>query len=227
MSARLIFNFSDSLALLKSEFAQSEPAFAESFKVLIQELNKLANIENETEGRKLLIKELILNIIFKFKQKEFVDVSGRLFRLLEEVSIQILEIIIGKPISFSENEKNFPEFTNFIKTNNKLKEFFISKEIDYSRLNLYSAEQTFIYLFNSNHEHKELIAKFLKIYNQLHTLKQLRNKSIIAHGFKSIKETDFPDSFLSLVNEMGELVEVTNADKSVLLLTNSIKNSLQ
>jgi hypothetical protein len=228
MSQRLVFDFEGATKTLTNGIVFAHKHFREAFEIMLKELNELKDLKNNSEARKFLIRELILNIKFKYKQREFVDVAGRLFRLLEELAIFILELIIEKNIRFSDNERNFPAFTGFVKENLPLKTHLENRDIDWQRLNIFTAKETISFCSKDerNKKHSNIIKSFLKIYNDLSEIKQLRNKSIIAHGFKSITERDFPDEFLSLLDKCGELVGIKEADKSISVLVNTITSPL-
>lgn len=224
MSRRLVFDFGGAVEILRNEFANSGP-FMPLFENQINEISSLLNLDQTEKAREKLVSELILNIIFKFKQQEFVDVSGRVFRMLEEFAFMILETIVGQKFPFTDNENGYPAFRNYVEGNKDLLNNLFSQKIDYKRLNLLTAEKTLEFLSKSKNlsgEESSLIKEFLQVYNQLSKLKQLRNKSIIAHGFRSISRNDYPANFIELIKKLGLLIGREAPDKSAVLLANSI-----
>lgn len=228
VSRRLVFDFKGAVELLSNEFASSG-SLMPLFESQINEISALMQLDQTEKAREKLVLELILNIIFKFRQQEFVDVAGRVFRMLEEFAFMILEKIVGQKFPFTDNENGYPAFREYVENDRELLNHLFSQKIDYKRLNLFTAEKTLEFLFNSKNlsqEFKALIKEFLYVYNQLSNLKQLRNKSIIAHGFRSISIEDYPDNFIELVKKLGLLIGKEEPDKSLIVLTRKINEAV-
>jgi hypothetical protein len=224
MSRRLVFDFSGAVELLTNEFANSGNLMP-LFESQINEITPLLKLDQTEKAREKLVSELMLNIIFKFKQQEFVDVAGRVFRMLEEFAFMILERIVGRKFPFTDNENGYPDFRNYVEDNNALLNFLSNKNIDYKRLNIYTAENTLTFLCNSKEltaEDNNLVKEFLYVHNQLANLKQLRNKSIIAHGFRSVSISDYPKDFIALIKKLGLLIGEEEPDKSATILATRI-----
>lgn len=217
MSRRLVFDFGGAIDLLSINFASSG-RFMPVFENLINEISPLLKLDKSDKAREKLISELLLNIVFKFRQQEYVDVAGRVFRMLEEYAFMILERVVGQSFPFTENEKGYPAFKEYVEKSNDLLNYLFKEKVDYKRLNVFTAEKTLDYLNNSREtsdENRVLIKNYLFVYNQLHNLKQLRNKSIIAHGFSSIRKEDFPKDFIGLIKKLGSMIGNDEPDKSV------------
>ncbi|MFZ5952056.1 MAG: hypothetical protein ACOYXC_15215 [Candidatus Rifleibacteriota bacterium] len=228
MSRRLVFDFSGALELLSNNFA-SAGRFMSVFESQINDISPFLKLDQIDNARSKLISELLLNIIFKFKQQEYVDAAGRVFRMLEELAFMILEKIVGKSFPFTENEKGYPAFKEYVEKNKELLNFCFKEKIDYSKLNIFTAEKTLDFLKDSREitePNRSLIKEYLYIHNQLINLKQLRNKSIIAHGFRSISKDNFPKDFIVLVKKLGLMIGVSEPDKSILNLVAKINESV-
>lgn len=228
MSCRLVFDFAGALEVLTENFARAG-RFMPVFECLLNELALLNRLDSVENARELLIKELLFNLMFKFRQHEYVDVAGRLFRLLEEYAILLLEKLTGKTLPFSEDERGYPAFTAYVESNQSLLDYLSSKKIDYRRLNQYTAEHTLQFVSENEDIQETLrsqILGFLYCYKRLERIKQLRNKSIIAHGFKSIRPGDFPADFLDLMKKLAALISIDNFESPAEMLLSKINESI-
>lgn len=228
MSCRLVFDFAGALEILSENFARAG-RFMPVFECLLNELALLNRLDSVENARVLLIRELLFNLMFKFRQHEYVDVAGRLFRLLEECAILLLEKLTGKILPFSEDERGYPAFTAFVESNQPLLDHLSSKKIDYRRLNQYTAEHTLQFMIENEDVQEMLrskILEFLYCYKKLERIKQLRNKSIIAHGFKSIRYEDFPDDFIDLMKKLAALIGIDNFENPAEMLLSKINESI-
>lgn len=227
MSSRLVFDFAGALQVLTRSYAAAG-RFRPVYELFINDLTSLKNMETaENFPRELLIKELFLNLIYKYRQHEYVDVAGRLFRLLEDYSLNLLELVIGKSLPFSENANAYPEFKAYVESMPDLKDYLLKQNIDPARLNLMTAEKTLVFFKDRADDGKSRILKgFLEVYSRLGAIKQLRNKSIIAHGFKSIRKEDFPEDFIDLINKLASLKGIENFARPIEMLVQKINESI-
>lgn len=203
LKQRILFDFESAIELLVEKKSEASSLIS-VFNKLEDDLALLTNeSQNTSERRKLIIKELAMNTIIKFKAGSFVDAAGRVFRFIEEYAIYLIEKLLNIEMVYSSSERKHPNFYNFIEKNADLKEYLYNKrkDIDYKTCNIYVADLIFQYYIDSdcfaNEQIEKAVKYFQTTYNSLEKLKQSRNTSIIAHGTKSIKSDDFPDDFVN------------------------------
>ena len=166
-----------------------------------------------------LISLLIENAIIKWENGEYVDFIGRVFRIEEA----ILRMIIEKEYNISTNKDNktktYPEFEKFLKENKEI--------IEYLKRNKWNETcvpnikiLSWIFEYNVKEvKNKNWVKKYGKIYNfiiNLEKLSDLRNKSILAHGFIGVSEENILEKYNESNNNKNKLIEDLNEIKEII-----------
>ncbi len=205
-ASRDLFDFDRSLSILneiKDSF--SEPEKNECLK-------EIADIEKvkDKKDMKALIKELYENMKRRWEQGAYADFIGRLFRFEEAV----LRFIVEREykISTDINEKgDFPIFVTFIKDekNAGLKNFLARAKINIenpqpNRKTLYYILRYIITQHNGDSELENVGFVLGKIEN----LGEIRNKSILAHGFDGVSKEKIVEKYKSdeLMKDIEKIV---------------------
>ncbi|MBW9222473.1 hypothetical protein KKP97_05445 [Methanothermococcus sp. SCGC AD-155-C09] len=192
---------------------------------LLEELegNKPINKENNEpinelkeniEKYKLLINLLIDNMKSKWENGEYVDFVGRLFRLEEAVLRTIVEKEFNKSMDKKKinGDSRFYEYEELLKENSDVRNYLIEKGVEIDKgVNRHSLFHLLGYLvekkglkkykriheimskLNKNNKTKKAPKKLEKV----ESLADLRNKSIIAHGFIGVSK----ENIIELYNE--------------------------
>lgn len=217
---RLLFDFNKSLKLLneiKDGFAGEEKDG------IIKEIEILESFK-ETKGTELndeyfarclnLINELYKNMKIKWEQGAYVDFVGRLFRFEEAVLRFIFEKEFKVNTEENENGK-FPDFIKCIEDNSKLKEFLNQAKIEYehpSRRTLYMV----LNFYKKENAGREDIKEIQEIIKKIEKLADIRNKSILAHGFNGISETTIKEKYpKGLMEDLKNIVTLLNKSSQV------------
>ena len=168
------------------------------------DVNKIV-IKDNIELYAKLIDLLIENAKIKWKNGECVDFVGRIFRLKESM----LKMIIEKEFNISTNPKKikdengkelkrYLEFEKFLEDNPDILNY-LEKETNWnSRKEPNNKVLHWIlgYMVSNNKKWK----KYGKIYGfsiNLEKLSELRNESILAHGFRGISKRDIIEKYNS------------------------------
>ena len=193
------------------------------------DINSL-NMKDNTDLYIKLINLLIDNAIRKWENGEYVDFIGRIFRIEEAVLRAIVEKEFNKSmelVKINENGKEVKKFLGFeelLNENPELKKYLIEKGIEiergvnrnslfrileylhfnkYKKKNRYGFIYRFITKLNTNHKTKNAPKKLEKI----NSLEELRNKSIIAHGFMGVSKEDIIELYNENKNNEDEIID--------------------
>lgn len=181
------------------------------------------NLERGASNQALLIEELFYNLEVKYESGEFVDVLGRAFRLQEALLTWTVErntgIRTGKRKNLSDQEgavDSVPGLQAYLESyrtseNNKLE---MRREINRVAL-MAIAEHLATPDAQLPEESRARAEKVVEAAKKIEALADLRNRTIIAHGFEGVSEEDIPGSD-TLVEDLRSMVGVAlNRDLSV------------
>ncbi len=163
------------------------------FGSLISELEKI-----ESGDYLSLILELFHNMRIKYLRQEFVDFLGRIYRFEEGVLRYIIETELGVT---TKKEKSSESLTlaRYIEENSELSDFIRSQKtpdgeaVDASKHGLprFNACLNYLIVEKGKDEYKavyEIFRKFIQLIN-------IRNKSIIGHGFEGVSEEIIKENY--------------------------------
>lgn len=152
---------------------------------------------------------------YKLKQEEYIDFLGRLYRFTEETAKLIFEKATG--ISCEKGGKGFPQFEKFVKNDHELDSTFKKQELHYE-----PNMRTLGCVFNAIVGKKDILDKDKFMFRQgkdlldcTRPLIELRNKTIIAHGFSGCSKEDLEMKLKStsienidrLVDKLSEILK--------------------
>jgi len=173
---RLLFDFESSQTLF-NEVKDKLPEHLEEIHSAIDELEKLKN-----KDRYALIRELCKNMLVKWEQGAYVDFLGRLFRFEEAV----LRFVVENEFNIStEKDENDLRFKSDVSSNNNLKNFLDKNRISYNAPNRLCLFMMLRFLISKNPDRNDLKI-ITDTINKIKKLSDLRNASIMAHGFEGI-----------------------------------------
>ena len=187
----------------------------ESNEPINKENNELNNeLKENIEKYKLLIDLLIDNMKSKWENGEYVDFVGRLFRLEEAVLRTIVEKEFNKSMDKKKinGDSRFYGYEKLLEENPDVEKYLIEKGVKVNGgVNRYSLFHLLGYLvekkgcgeykkiheimgkLNKNNKTKNAPKKLEKV----ESLADLRNKSIMAHGFIGVSK----ENIIELYNE--------------------------
>jgi hypothetical protein len=214
-----LFDFEQAINELNEAFNKADIKTKKEIKKEISILRKLEfestdDLDRNIEKYKLLINLLIDNMESKWKNGDYVDFIGRIFRLEEAILKTIVEKEFKKSMDkykingnsdyhgywelLDENE----EVLNYLKENKIIPEkgvnrhslyYLVKYLIEKKDCKKYNGIMEVIDKLNTNNKTKKTPKKLEKIDN----LADLRNKSVIAHGFMGVSKRDI----IELYNE--------------------------
>ena len=169
------------------------------------DVNKIV-IKDNIELYAKLIDLLIENAKIKWKNGECVDFVGRIFRLKESM----LKMIIEKEFNISTNPKKikdengkelkrYLEFEKFLEDNLDILNY-LEKETNWNgrkEPNNRVLDWILNYMVNSNKKKWKKYGKINGFSKNLEKLAELRNESILAHGFRGISKRDIIEKYNS------------------------------
>jgi len=194
---RGLFDFEESVDDLKRVFNATSGEEKARVKKEIEELNRLKeglkNIEPLGEEYfltyKALIKELYTNMKQKWEQGAYADFLGRLFRFEEAVLRYLFEREFK--VNTEKDEKGeFVDFQKFVKSNNSLMDFLDHSRIDPRKPDRRVLFMILTFLKKENSDRMD-IKEIQERIGRIEKMADLRNKSILAHGFEGISKRDF------------------------------------
>jgi len=173
---RLLFDF-ESAWMLFNEIKDKLPEHREEIYNAINDLEKLKN-----KNKYALIHELYGNMLVKWEQGAYVDFLGRLFRFEEAV----LRFVVENEFNIStEKDENDLRFKSDVSSNNNLKNFLDKNRISYNAPNRLCLFMMLRFLISKNPDRNDLKI-ITDTINKIKKLSDLRNASIMAHGFEGI-----------------------------------------
>ena len=192
------FNFEKALEpidQLKYELPNSRDVF-DRFEEAVTNLNSSNDL--------YMLNELKNNAIYKYTDGAYTDFLGRIFRI-QEASYALLlrknRLIKEKKDKYVLNKENLSheqekEIKNFKNDNGE------KIEVD-KGLNTYSMEKVLECILSDRSLEMELLDKL----KQLDKLKKLRNKSILAHGYKGVSKQVIDDEIPNIEQYLNSLIE--------------------
>lgn len=208
--ARLNFDFVSAYGLLR-RVRGAEPARTD---ILIPVENHLARIlENDDPGD--LLRELAVNMEIKYRARQYADLLGRLFRF-EEALLEWAVSVYGNIRAGKRAGGEYPEFIEGIRANDGLEDYLKTRRVDGSRMRyaepsrMVLREITRFLVVNKNGSGGG-IGAVLECADAISAFSDLRNRSIIAHGFKGISLSDLEALGITAVFErIGSIVPDTS-----------------
>ena len=211
-SFRLAFNFEDAQREISSLFGQAR----QLNRLLEEHRQDLCHLQSEecVDRRTLLIRELTGNLLLKWRRQEYVDVLGRLFRLTEENTLNLLTRLSGKTLVYEQKSGTYPELLRFIEDTEGLTGYLESRRVhgqklDYKRWSIETGIAIITFFRDIPGSALQADCQtFLEAFQVFEKLKQLRNKSIMAHGFLGVARRDFEsvlesDDFETLIRKFA------------------------
>lgn len=207
---RLLFNF-ETAQVLFNEVKDKIPKHREEIYSTIDELEKLKNKDIHA-----LIRELYENMLVKWEQGAYVDFLGRLFRFEESVLRLVFERETG--VTTEKRKGGYADFIRYIKENNNILQFLEKEGIDPNRIEPNRKVLRKILEFWVKKERKTRLGQifgFVKKINEPNgnSLADLRNKSILAHGFEGISKDRINKLYGSddLIDDIKKFINILNA----------------
>jgi hypothetical protein len=156
---------------------------------ILEELSKEPkSLDERIKKYALLIDLLIDNAIMKWENGEYVDFVGRIFRIEEA----LLRVIFEREFKIGTDKESFEDFKKFLIEHEDIVEF-IKKELDLKELEPKPTRKVLfgilMYMVKKMDKGKELRNIYEPI-KRIEKLGDLRNTSIIAHGFDGISKED-------------------------------------
>jgi len=213
---RVLFDFEESVKVLRKAL---NGAHGEERARIKSEIEDIERIEEGLKGKerfseeyfltyRALIKELVYNMKLKWEQGAYADFLGRLFRFEEAM----LRYTFEKEFNVSterDESKGYPVFKEFIESNNKLKRFLEESSIKPEEPNRRTLFMILTFLKKENPDRKD-IKETQEIIGKIEKLADLRNKSILAHGFEGISKDRIKERYrgdiLSDIERVAELM---------------------
>jgi len=182
---RYCFNFEEAANSLKKPITNSTGDLRQKLKMLQNDVCEL--------NEEWYLKEIIFNSEIKLKNAEYIDFLGRIFRFLEAVAIPLI-----KKYGVILNEKDRLS-KDWLKENHKiqssLNEYFQNKyHVDFDCTKTINRESC-IAILEAISEHTAGLVDILNKIKKLSQLADIRNQSIIAHGFKGISKKTLDNCF--------------------------------
>jgi hypothetical protein len=150
---------------------------------------RLAQGRPEWANRHMFIEELFYNLEVKAQLNEYVDMLGRVFRLQEA----LLGWIVRSEIGIESDEDRVVEEKEVERVPG-LWEYMAEKLPSGTRINRRSLTVISGYLLKPAaglpDERREKISKVRSAANKIDKLSNLRNKTIVAHGFEGVSERE-------------------------------------
>ncbi|UXM84658.1 hypothetical protein [Methanococcus aeolicus] len=214
-----LFDFEQAVDEFNKAFKKANIDNKKHIRKEIKSLEKLdsneptKDIKENINRYKLLINLLIDTMIRKWKNGDYVDFVGRLFRLEEAVLITIVEKEFNK--SMDKEKGKFQGYEELLEENPDVKKYLIEGHIqvdkgvnrnslfylvgyliDKKGFKKYKPIHDIIIKLNNNNKTKKTTEKLKKV----ECLLDLRNKSVLAHGFIGVSKKN--------------IIELYNEDKS-------------
>ncbi|XRO77250.1 hypothetical protein ACO3VM_01605 [Methanocaldococcus sp. 10A] len=183
----------------------------EELEILKEFSKEPKNLEDRIKKYSLLINLLIDNAKMKWETGEYVDFIGRLFRIEEA----LLRLIFEKEFNISTDKEGAEEFKRFLNENEDIVNY-IKKKFDLEELKLEANRKVLLgilgYLVEINGKGKEY-GRIYSILKRIENLSDLRNNTIIAHGFSGISEKDITEKYKNKI--IDDLIKLKEFIKSI------------
>ncbi|GIW00977.1 hypothetical protein [Roseiflexus sp.] len=196
-----------------------------------------ANLEHDLDPLMLrsdmgaLLRELVANATITFRNGRYADFLGRLFRFQEAALRFIIETKLGLPTDMSKErrEVNLPEYRRRIDADSGLKAWLDARTIDgtplrYDTPNIPTLQAMLDYLIDPASvkpddapylpkDERGRLTGVKQRLDKITSLSQLRNQSVIAHGFAGVSRERLaevyggdPDALIADLREIVKLL---------------------
>lgn len=186
---RLAFDFRRAMDYCRDAIRDSEGKMKRFLERHERDTSRLVQGGEDLNNRVLLIEELFYNLEVKYRSGEFVDALARVFRLQEALLGWVVQRETGiktdedKPIE-KEEARSVPGLWEYIQEKNPRG----------TKINRRSLTEVSGYLTKSQAglpaDRVKEVSSIRKTANRLDKLGNLRNRSIIAHSFEGVSETE-------------------------------------
>ncbi|MEM1513401.1 MAG: hypothetical protein QXE46_00800 [Candidatus Thermoplasmatota archaeon] len=199
---RYLFDFKKAIThykKIKESYSGIEKSEIENIINNLEKLEKHSSVDQFSKDYFLLLiallDELFNNILIKFEEGNYIDFLGRIVRF-NEASLKFIFEYTTK-ISTEKGAKGFEEFKNYIEQNEELLESLQKDKINYSEPNTLVLRKVIGYLISKERDTKlKEIMKIVKsLGDKLDTLNEIRNKSILGHGFCGVSEDTIKEKY--------------------------------
>ncbi len=157
--------------------------------VILEELSKEPkNFDERIKKYALLIDLLVDNAVMKWESGEYVDFIGRIFRIEEA----LLRLIFESEFKIGTDKDSFEDFKKFLDENEDIVKF-VKEKLKIEELEPRPTRKVLFgilnYLVSKMGRGKDLRDVY-NLIKGIEKLADLRNSSIIAHGFEGISKED-------------------------------------
>lgn len=209
---RLLFDF-ESAWMLFNEIKDKLPEHREEIYNAINDLEKLKN-----KDMYALIRELYVNMLVKWEQRAYVDFLGRLFRFEEAILRFVFER--ETDVTTEKRKGGYADFVHYVKMHNTLLQFLEKEGIDLNRIEPNRRVLRKILEFWVKKERKTKLGPIFEFVKKINepdgtSLTDLRNKSILAHGFEGISKDYINELYGSdkLIDDLKRFIDTFEFDR--------------
>lgn len=223
--ARLRFDFSSAIINLekfgkRDELIETLSGSISKFTQDIKQANSNSSDEEWEEWldlQKQKIAELAMNSEVKWFQGEYADFLGRIFRFKEATQRFIFE---RETHHSSEKKKGkFPDFEKYLKND----EYFRRKLEKKKNLRCEPTGLVMEIYLKKLKEMKSELSKTIDVIENLENLADLRNKSIIAHGYRPITREEIETYYNgNILSDLDEVVKYFNEEDRKISIDNLV-----
>lgn len=209
--ARLSFDFESAIRILESE----KDSFLGVEKANLEEkISILQKLADGTKGaqpfskeyfsaHQALINELYRNMEIKWKQGAYVDFLGRLVRFQEAILRTGFEY--ATQISTDKQNGRFTAFEKYVEGMDGLKNFLLSEGLKQTNEpSTLALRKTIKYLIERKKGNIDFLKTIKKFADEVNKLTELRNRTIMAHGFEGVSAEKIKETYEGDVLESVE-----------------------
>lgn len=197
---RLAFDFRRAMDYCRDAIRESQRETKRFLESHERDTSRLIQGGEDLDNRALLIEELFYNLEIKYRSGEFVDVLARVFRLQEA----LLGWVVQRETGIKTDEDKLIEEEE-ARSVPGLWEYILSKNPRGTKITRRSLTEISGYLRKPQAalpaERVEEVSKIRNTANKIDALGNLRNRSIIGHGFEGVSEAEIKGIY------KGDLIE--------------------
>ncbi len=195
---RLAFDFREARDLCEKAVGMAEGGARDLLEDHAEVSGRLERGASNRSDQALLIEELFYNLEVKHESGEFVDVLGRTFRLAEALLTWVVEtntsIRTGKNAKLSKQEaavNEVPGLRGFLQSykSDEIGRFDFGRELNRPAL-MAVAEYLIEPQSGLAEEPRGQVERAVEVARSIKKLADLRNDTILAHGFEGVSEED-------------------------------------